>query len=196
MLPCGGGGYDVTASDEPGSSRSSDAPTAARGRTAKVIRTVAEIGAVAILSCVIVGSASVLRQEKKREAPPPANIPAEQPATRQAEQTATSQTEQPGTGETKPQDDGKARPWLRADPNPVLFGSEKGTTTITWDAAGASDAKIYLRGPDKEELFSGGSTGKETIDWIAPGGVYQFVLYADADRTQELATLKITRPAE
>lgn len=89
-----------------------------------------------------------------------------------------------------------ARPWIRAQPNPVPFAGEKGTTTITWDAAGADGATVYLRGADKEELFSGGCTGKETIDWIAPGGVYEFVLYADADRKQELATLEVTRPAK
>ena len=175
----------MTASDEPGSSRSADAPTAARGRTAKLMRAVAEIGAVAILSCVIVGAASVLRHDKTREAPSPANVPAAQPTANPAPQPATSGAQ--------PQDDGKARPWLRADPNPVPFTGEKGTTTITWDAAGMNDAKVYLRSADKEELLSGGSTGKETIDWIAPGGVYRFVLYADADRTQELATLEVTR---
>ena len=73
------------------------------------------------------------------------------------------------------------------------FAGDKGTT-ITWDAAGADDAKVYLRGADTEELFSGGNQGKETIDWIVPGGVYEFVLYADAERKQELATLKVTRP--
>lgn len=88
------------------------------------------------------------------------------------------------------------RPWIRAEPNPLPFTGEKGTTTITWDAAGANEAKVYLRGADKEELFSGGNHGKETIDWIVPGGVYEFVLYADADRKQELATLKVTRPGE
>ena len=88
-----------------------------------------------------------------------------------------------------------ARPWIRADPNPVPFAGEKGTTTITWDAAGMHDAKVYLRGADKEELFSGGNQGRETIDWIAPGGVYEFVLYADDEKKQELATLTVARPA-
>ena len=89
-----------------------------------------------------------------------------------------------------------ARPWIRAEPNPVPFAGEKGTTTITWDAAGMNDAKVCLRSADKEELFSGGNQGKETIDWIAPGGVYEFVLYADAEKKKELATLKVTRPAK
>jgi len=139
-----------------------------------------EIGAVAVLSCVIVGSASALRSDKADgvafTATKPVELPAESPA--------------------ELQDEPKAGPWIRADPNPVPFAGEKGTTTITWDAAGESDAKIYLRGPEKEELFSGGSHGKETIDWIAPGGVYEFVLYADADRKKELAILKVTRPAK
>lgn len=89
-----------------------------------------------------------------------------------------------------------ARPWIRADPNPVPFASEKGTTTISWDAAGAHSAQLFLRGPDKDTLFSGGGSGRETIDWIVPGGVYEFVLYADDDRSIELATLKVTRPGK
>jgi hypothetical protein len=89
-----------------------------------------------------------------------------------------------------------ARPWIRADPNPVPFASEKGTTTISWDAAGAHSAQLFLRGADKDTLFSGGGSGRETIDWIVPGGVYEFVLYADDDRSIELATLKVTRPGK
>lgn len=151
------------------------------------IRAFLEIGAVAVLSCVIVGSASALRSDKADGVAATATKPVERPAMKPAELPAESPAEL--------QDEPKAGPWIRADPNPVPFAGEKGTTTITWDAAGASDAKIYLRGPEKEELFSGGSHGKETIDWIAPGGVYEFVLYADADRKKELAILKVTRPA-
>jgi hypothetical protein len=89
-----------------------------------------------------------------------------------------------------------ARPWIRADPNPVPFTSEKGTTTISWDAAGAHAAQLFLRSGDKDTLFSGGGSGKETIDWIVPGGVYEFVLYADDTRAIELATLKVSRPGK
>jgi len=71
---------------------------------------------------------------------------------------------------------------------------EKGTTTIFWNAAGADAAQIFLRGADEDMLFSGGGSGNQTIDWIAPGGAYEFVLYADAGRTIELATLKVKRP--
>ena len=142
------------------------------------MRLIAEIGAVAILSCVIVASASALRHDKAVDDPPPATTPTERPATSLAVQ----------------QDAPKDGPWIRAEPNPVPFAGEKGTTTITWLATGMNDAKVYLRGADKEELLSGGSQGKETIDWIAPGGVYEFVLYADAEKKKELATLKVTRP--
>ena len=165
-----------------------DPRIATPGRTAALMRAVAEIGAVAILSCAIMGSASALRSDKAGRNPPPAKSPAEPPAQSPAEPPATTPAVQ--------QDEPKAGPWIRAEPNPVPFAGEKGTTTITWDAAGANDAKVYLRGPEKEELFSGGSHGKETIDWIAQGGVYEFVLYADAERKKELATLKVTRPAK
>ena len=168
------------------------------------IRAFLEIGAVAVLSCVIVGSASALRSDKAdsvaftamKPVELPATKPAERPAASPAELPAESPAERPAGSPAELQDEPEAGPWIRADPNPVPFAGEKGTTTITWDAAGESDAKIYLRGPEKEELFSGGSHGKETIDWIAPGGVYEFVLYADADRKKELAILKVTRPAK
>jgi len=104
--------------------------------------------------------------------------------------------ERPATSPAELQDEPKAGPWIRADPNPVPFAGEKGTTTITWDAADANDAKVYLRSDGKEELFSGGNQHSEAIDWIAPGGVYEFVLYADAERKKELAILKVTRPAK
>jgi len=206
-LPFVVGGYLVKSSVETVSPRDSGPRIAAAP-----IRAFLEIGAVAVLSCVIVGSASALRSDKAdgvaatatkpaelpatKPAERPAGSPAERPAGSPAERPAGSPAERPAGSPAELQDEPKAGPWIRADPNPVPFAGEKGTTTITWDAAGASDAKIYLRGPEKEELFSGGSHGKETIDWIAPGGVYEFVLYADADRKKELAILQVTRPAK
>jgi len=183
ILPCDGGGCLVKSSVDSVSTRDSGPRIAAAP-----IRAVLELGAVAVLSCVIVGSASVLRSDKADGVAPTATKPAELPATKPAELPATSPAEL--------QDEPKAGPWIRADPNPVPFAGEKGTTTITWDAADANDAKVYLRSDGKEELFSGGNQHSEAIDWIAPGGVYEFVLYADADRKKELAILKVTRPAQ
>ena len=170
----------MTSSDDSGSAGSSVPQIAASRPSAAPVRLLAEIGAVAILSCVIVGSASALRHEKAGDASPPAERSDKKPA----------------AGSTERRDAPKTGPWILADPNPVPFAGDKGTTTITWLAAGMNDAKVYLRSADREELLSGGSQGEQTIDWIAPGGVYEFVLYADAEKKKELATLKVTRPAQ
>lgn len=197
ILPCDAGDCHVTSSNESDVSQSSVTRVPAPGFAAAALRAVMEIGAVATLSCAIMGSACTSRNGTGGgDRPRDASSTVQQPAVQQQEAVQQQAVQQPPVPQEAPQEVPKDGPWIRADPNPVPFAGDKGTTTITWDAAGANQATVCLRGPDKEELFSGGGSGKETIDWIAPGGVYVFVLYADAERTKQLATLKVTRPAK
>lgn len=87
-------------------------------------------------------------------------------------------------------------PFIRATPNPIPAGSGTAITTIRWRSSSPA-AHVYLSvdsGPEK--IFSSGMNGRQAVDWINAGPSYGFHLYADADRTQRLASVIVTRARE
>lgn len=88
-----------------------------------------------------------------------------------------------------------AAPWIKAEPNPVpsQAGSDKGTTTISWDAGDGSNAEVYLQVAGKpDQLFSGGSRYKKDATWIKKGTKYEFVLFAGSEHKTELARVAVS----
>jgi hypothetical protein len=87
---------------------------------------------------------------------------------------------------------------IKAEPNPVPAGTEKGKTTISWDTG---DNKIVgvvyvVTTKGEEKRFSGnGAKGSQEANWIGKGE-YEFRLYAEKERKTLLASVKVTRNKE
>ena len=66
--------------------------------------------------------------------------------------------------------------FLKADPNPVPGGTEKGKTTITWQTGSEAVADIYYVDGTDETLFASGARGSKEAPFIRPGST-EFRLY-------------------
>lgn len=111
------------------------------------------------------------------------------------DKTDTDVTPNPTGGKGSTGSPKKAAPWIKADPNPVPVseGTDKGTTTISWDTGDGSDAQVILRiAGQKDKVFSGGSRFKAEANWIKKGVQYDFILFAGKEREKELAKVTIT----
>jgi hypothetical protein len=88
-------------------------------------------------------------------------------------------------------------PTLTADPA-VTHGAGRTKTTITWATGDGTVAEVYVSiGGGPEVLFAGESThGRQDADWIEPGTLYEFRLYAGTDHQRLLSTVLVTRLAD
>jgi hypothetical protein len=80
-------------------------------------------------------------------------------------------------------------------PNPVPPGLGSGKTIINWSSNDPT-AVLYVsrEGDGQQKLFGRGSQGSKEAGWIEAGATYEFVLYADPDRTTQRARVSVTRP--
>src|SRR6266403_2089995 len=68
----------------------------------------------------------------------------------------------------------KVAPILTASPNPVPAGDAQGRTTISWNALGESDGKVYVSmNGGEESLFAVGRQGSSDANWIDAGSSYE-----------------------
>ena len=89
----------------------------------------------------------------------------------------------------------KAAPLFTASPNPVPAGHALGRTTISWNAVGESDGKVYVSvNGGEESLFATGRQGSSDANWIEAGSSYDLRLY-NSGRTKLLDRLIVTRAA-
>lgn len=82
---------------------------------------------------------------------------------------------------------------LRANPNPVPGGTERGKTTISWQTGSASEADIFFVDSGNETLFASGSKGSKEADFIRPGA-NEFRFYNKGEHklvTQLMVTMPI-----
>lgn len=96
--------------------------------------------------------------------------------------------------ETKPSAPKTSTAWIKATPNPVPIpgGSDKGTTTLSWDTGDGSNAQVYLRVAGKpDQLFSGGPRNKAEAKWIKKNRQYEFILFAGNEHATELARVTV-----
>ena len=86
------------------------------------------------------------------------------------------------------------RPTMAAIPNPVPAGPSWGVTTLTWDAGNVQQAEVYVSmNGEPEQLFSQRTRGYQLVEWIGSDAIYDFRLYAGADRIALLASTRVTR---
>jgi FkbM family methyltransferase len=84
-------------------------------------------------------------------------------------------------------------PFIWATPNPVPGGDGAGTTVVHWDTGRPSgEVSISVNG-DEERLFFRSPKGSRGAPWINAWGTYEFRLYADANRTELLDQVLVTR---
>ena len=89
-----------------------------------------------------------------------------------------------------PEEPGEA--WIIAIPNPVPAGRGPGKTIVNWFTGDGSPGEVYVSiGGGPEQFFSANPSHHEAI--INSNGEYEFRLYAGADHTTRLGTVKVTR---
>jgi hypothetical protein len=89
-----------------------------------------------------------------------------------------------------PEEPGEA--WIIAIPNPVPAGRGPGKTIVTWYTGDGSPGQVYVSiGGAPEQLFSTNPSHHEAT--INGKSDYEFRLYAGADHTTRLGTVKVTR---
>jgi hypothetical protein len=84
-------------------------------------------------------------------------------------------------------------PIIRANPNPVPAGPEKGTTTITWTTGNGSVGQVYVSDGKREKLFATASEGSKEVHWIQAGITHEFTLYAGKEHKEVLASVSVTQ---
>jgi phosphoglycerol transferase MdoB-like AlkP superfamily enzyme len=86
-------------------------------------------------------------------------------------------------------------PFLSASPNPVpLRFASTGSTEIRWQAPADASAEVWVaRDEEPESLFASGRSGRQTVDWVATGSVYDFRLYTSGPPRRLEASVRVTR---
>ena len=86
------------------------------------------------------------------------------------------------------------RPTMAAIPNPVPAGPSWGVTTLTWDAGNVQQAEVYVSmNGEPEQLFSQRTRGYQLVEWIGSDAIYDFRLYAGADRIAHSSPRRASR---
>lgn len=84
---------------------------------------------------------------------------------------------------------------LQTSPNPVPTGSA--VTTVSWGTPDREVGQVWVsENGGLETLFAEGSTGRTDADWIQPGRIYEFRLYAGRARKQLLDSVRVSRVAD
>jgi hypothetical protein len=84
---------------------------------------------------------------------------------------------------------------LLADPNHLPPSATVGSTTLYWSTGTGALGQVYVVRPGQSEiLFAEGGYGKQAAPWIAPGGTYEFRLYAGTAHTTLLRSVTVAHP--
>jgi hypothetical protein len=113
----------------------------------------------------------------------PAQEPPQSPGTPDG---VEKEPEAPRTQSAKP-----TRAWIKAVPNPVSIRSDRGMITLSWNT-GDGIGQVYVsQNGGEEQLVREGAEGSGDINWIQPGSVYDFTLYAGREHKQRLAIVTV-----
>ncbi len=97
---------------------------------------------------------------------------------------------EPETPRTQPAEATGAR--ITAVPNPVAIQSDRGMITLSWNTGDGSIGQVYVsQDGGQEQLVKEGAEGSGDINWIQPGSVYEFRLYAGREHKQNLAIVTV-----
>lgn len=82
---------------------------------------------------------------------------------------------------------------ISAVPNPVLAGSNHGSTSISWDSGDKSLVEVYVSvDGGQEKIFAKSQKGSSEAPWIWAGRMYEFRLYQAPNRVKLLDSVKVT----
>lgn len=88
-----------------------------------------------------------------------------------------------------------ADPQIKAEPNPVPAGTDKGKTTIMWHAGVGKTCEVYLVTRDGGETLFGGHApkGRQEAPFITAGREFEFRLYEGNEHKKLQGSVKVTR---
>jgi len=87
---------------------------------------------------------------------------------------------------------GSAEARITASPDRIAIKSGLGKTTIAWNTGDSATAQIYVsRDGGMEQLVTQGAEGSFEVNWVEPGAVYEFRVYAGLAHTQLLASTTV-----